>query len=98
VRNPPNRLRLAVVLSTLTAGCCAKAIADPSPRGVLDLPNAPLIGVAWYPEQWPEQRWNADLTLMQQAGLNVIRVGEFSWSRMKAREGVYDLDWLERVV
>jgi beta-galactosidase len=66
--------------------------------GPLNLPDQPLIGAAWYPEQWPEQRWDADLTLMQQAGLNVVRVGEFAWSRMEPREGVYDLDWLERAV
>ncbi len=28
-------------------------------------PNAPLLGAAWYPEQWPEERWDADLALME---------------------------------
>ena len=60
---------------------------------------APLrLGAAWYPEQWPEDRWDADLTLMQAAGMNVVRIGEFAWSALEPAEGHYDLDWLARAV
>jgi beta-galactosidase len=63
-------------------------------------PVAPaiLLGTSWYPEQWPESRWEADLALMQQAGVHVIRLGEFAWSRMEPAEGQYELDWLDRAV
>ncbi|GAC1430437.1 MAG: beta-galactosidase [Terriglobales bacterium] len=61
-------------------------------------PPSLLLGTAWYPEQWPESRWDADLTLMQQAGLHMVRVGEFAWSRMEPREGQYDLNWLDHAV
>src|ERR1700736_7037449 len=57
-----------------------------------------MLGTAWYPEQWPESRWDADLTLMQQAAIRMVRVGEFAWSRMEPREGQYDFDWLDRAV
>jgi beta-galactosidase len=57
-----------------------------------------LLGAAWYPEQWPESRWERDLRLMEEAHLHVVRVGEFAWSRMEPAEGRYDLDWLERAV
>ncbi len=57
-----------------------------------------MLGTAWYPEQWPESRWDADLTLMQQAGIHMVRVGEFAWSRMEPSEGQYDLDWLDHAV
>ncbi len=57
-----------------------------------------LLGAAWYPEQWPESGWNADLQLMEDAHLHVVRVGEFAWSTMEPEEGHYDLDWLERAV
>jgi beta-galactosidase len=57
-----------------------------------------LLGTAWYPEQWPEARWEADLALMQQAGVHMVRVGEFAWSRMEPEEGHYDLDWLDRAI
>src|ERR1700731_3862489 len=57
-----------------------------------------LLGTSWYPEQWPESRWNTDLDLMQQAGIHFVRVAEFSWSTLEPEEGKYDLDWLERAI
>lgn len=67
------------------------------------LPPAPrrpalLLGAAWYPEQWPESRWNADLQLMQDAHISFVRVGEFAWSTMEPHEGDYQFDWLERAI
>jgi len=61
-------------------------------------PNAPLLGAAWYPEQWPEAAWEHDLALMEQAHFTVTRIGEFAWSRMEPGEGHYDLDWLNRAI
>lgn len=55
-------------------------------------------GCAWYPEQWPEERWADDLCLMRVANMNVVRVGEFAWSRMQPAEGQFDFDWIERAV
>ena len=56
------------------------------------------LGAAWYPEQWPESSWEGDLSLMQAAGINVVRVGEFAWSRLEPAEGQYDFDWLARAI
>lgn len=61
-------------------------------------PNAPLLGAAWYPEQWPESRWDADLSLMEKAHFDVVRVGEFAWSTMEPSEGHYDFSWLDRAI
>ena len=60
--------------------------------------NAILMGDAWYPEQWPESRWEEDLRLMEAADLKVVRIAEFAWSRMEPSEGHYDFDWLERAI
>ena len=60
--------------------------------------NAILMGTAWYPEQWPESRWEQDLRLMEAADLKVVRIAEFAWSRMEPSEGHYDFDWLERAI
>jgi len=57
-----------------------------------------LLGTAWYPEQWPEARWDADLALMEKAGIRFVRVGEFAWSRMERTEGNYDLEWLDHAI
>src|ERR1700756_330237 len=57
-----------------------------------------LLGAAWYPEQWPESQWNADLTLMEQAHFSVIRIGEFAWSTMEPAEDRYEFTWLDRAI
>jgi beta-galactosidase len=36
--------------------------------------NAILMGTDWYPEQWPESRWEDDLRLMEAADLKVVRL------------------------
>jgi len=56
------------------------------------------LGAAWYPEQWPESHWDADLTLMEQAHFNVVRIGEFAWSTLEPAEGQYNLAWLDRAI
>lgn len=56
------------------------------------------LGAAWYPEQWPRSRWPKDLALMQAAGINVVRVGEFAWSALEPRQGDYHFGWLERAI
>ncbi|MFW6119112.1 MAG: beta-galactosidase [Planctomycetota bacterium] len=56
------------------------------------------IGVAYYPEHWPEDRWAEDARLMRETGVDVVRIGEFAWSRLEPRRGQYDLDWLQRAI
>jgi beta-galactosidase len=56
------------------------------------------LGSAWYPEQWPESAWEEDLRLMQGHGANVVRIGEYAWSKMEPTEGQYEMDWLVRTV
>ena len=57
-----------------------------------------LLGAAWYPEQWPESQWDADLSLMEAAHIHVVRVGEFAWSTMEPTEGQYNFGWLDRAI
>jgi beta-galactosidase len=57
-----------------------------------------LLGAAWYPEQWPESRWDADLSLMEAAHIHFVRIGEFAWSSMEPHEGEYKFDWLDHAV
>lgn len=57
-----------------------------------------LFGVQYYPEQWPESRWPVDAEMMQRAGVNTVRMGEFAWSALEPREGAFDFDWMDRAV
>ena len=56
------------------------------------------FGLAYYPEHWPEERWPIDARMMQEAHVNGVRMGEFSWSKIAPREGQVDFDWLDRAV
>jgi beta-galactosidase len=62
--------------------------------------NSPplYLGTAWYPEQWPESRWDADLTLMEQAHIRFVRITEFAWSSMEPTEGDYRFDWIDHAI
>src|ERR1700761_6287355 len=57
-----------------------------------------LLGAAWYPEQWPESQWDADLSLMEAAHIHLVRVGEFAWSAMEPSEGKYEFAWLDHAI
>jgi beta-galactosidase len=56
------------------------------------------FGVDYYPEHWPEERWQIDALLMQEAGINVVRLAEFAWSKMEPENGRFDFDWLDRII
>lgn len=56
------------------------------------------VGVDYYPEHWPEERWPEDARLMREAGLNVVRLAEFSWCRLEPVEGRYEFEWLEKAI
>ncbi|HIT89247.1 MAG TPA: beta-galactosidase, partial [Candidatus Merdenecus merdavium] len=56
------------------------------------------IGTDYYPEHWERSRWKEDARLMRKAGIEVIRVGEFSWSLFEPEEGVYDFAWMDEAI
>ncbi len=58
----------------------------------------PRLGVCYYPEHWPESYWRDDARRMKDLGVDLVRVGEFAWSRLEPREGHYDFGWLERAI
>jgi beta-galactosidase len=56
------------------------------------------LGAAYYPEHWPEERWAEEARLMKEAGLSVVRMGEFAWSTFEPSEGEFHFDWLDRAI
>jgi beta-galactosidase len=57
-----------------------------------------IYGADYYPEAWPESQWEKDATMMQEAGINFVRMGEFAWAKMEPREGEFDFAWLDRAL
>jgi beta-galactosidase len=79
--------------------CFAGAAALAPWPALAQAPATPLLmGTAWYPEQWPQDRWEKDLALMDAAHIDVVRMAEFAWSTLEPREGQFDFEWLDRAV
>lgn len=55
-------------------------------------------GGDYNPEQWPRDVWLQDITLMKQAGINLVSIGIFSWVLLEPREGEYDFGWLDDIM
>jgi beta-galactosidase len=70
--------------------------------------NLMYFGVDYHPEQWvypyagtpenPEGAWQRDAELMVSAGVNVVRIGEFTWGLCEPEEGKFDFAWLQRAM
>jgi len=61
--------------------------------------NGPIaFGGDYNPEQWPEDVWQEDVRLMQEAGVNLVTVGVFSWARLQPTPDTWDFGWLDRVL
>ena len=60
--------------------------------------NPILFGAAYYPEDWPESERPFDIKMMKEAGMNVMRFGEFAWRKMEPKPGEYDFKWLHEVI
>ena len=56
------------------------------------------IGAAYYPEQEKKEKVRENAILMQKAGLNVVRMGEFAWSYLERPDGEFNLGWLQDTV
>jgi beta-galactosidase len=63
-------------------------------------PDVPGIayGGDYNPEQWPREVWREDVRLMNEAGVNLVSVGIFSWALVETAEGVFDFGWLDELL
>ncbi|MEU7908045.1 beta-galactosidase [Actinoplanes sp. NPDC049118] len=53
-------------------------------------------GGDYNPEQWPEEVWTEDVSLMREAGVNLVSVGIFAWAMLEPAPGEYEFGWLDR--
>lgn len=56
------------------------------------------VGVDYYPEHWDRAIWEQDAERMQAAGITLVRLAEFAWSRLEPREGEFDFAWLDDAI
>jgi beta-galactosidase len=60
--------------------------------------STPTLGVCYYPEHWPPQKWSTDFDQMRELGIRLVRVAEFAWSRLEPSPGEYRFEWLKEVL
>jgi beta-galactosidase len=66
----------------------------------LDFPTV-LYGAAYYNEYMPgdqNARLEKDVELMKAAGLNVVRMGESTWSLWEPEDGRFEYAWMDHIV
>ena len=69
-----------------------------APGGGAEAAPPRRLGVCYYPEHWPEEMWAEDARRMAEAGLSVVRIGEFAWSRLEPSPGDLYWEWLDRAI
>jgi beta-galactosidase len=66
----------------------------------IDFPTV-LYGAAYYNEYMPgdqQARLDKDVAMMKAAGLNVVRMGESTWSLWEPEDGQFEYAWMDRIV
>ncbi|HZL80545.1 MAG TPA: beta-galactosidase, partial [Demequina sp.] len=56
------------------------------------------FGADYNPEQWDRSVWREDMTLMLEAGVNLVSLGIFSWGLLEVADGEYDWAWFDEIV
>lgn len=64
------------------------------------IPKKPGLhyGADYNPEQWPRETWLEDAELMNEAGVDLVSVGIFSWSWLQPEVDRFEFDWLDDVL
>ncbi|MGC2638939.1 MAG: beta-galactosidase [Acidobacteriaceae bacterium] len=75
----------------------AAAASAPAVDQPVHLPTV-LYGAAYYHEYEPYERLDADVKLMKDAGITVVRMGESTWSLWEPEDGHFEYAWMDRVV
>lgn len=56
------------------------------------------VGACYFPEHWPSEQWERDIEQMAEAGLEYVRMGEFSWGVLEPERGTFVFDWLDEAL
>jgi beta-galactosidase len=105
MRKTPSFIRLKIQsLFLLCAFSVCPSLAQTAPANV----NQPTIlyGAAYYNEYMPPEsepalrpaRLDKDVALMKEAGINVVRMGESTWSLWEPEDGHFEYAWMDRIV
>jgi beta-galactosidase len=57
-----------------------------------------LFGVAYYDEYMPYDRLEKDVAMMKEAGINVVRIAESTWSTVEPQDNIFNFYHIDRVL
>lgn len=55
-------------------------------------------GGDYNPDQWDDATIDEDMRLFKKAGINLLTLPVFSWAKLEPDEGVYDFEWLDKII
>jgi len=55
-------------------------------------------GAAYYPELWDAETIEQDIQMMKETGINVVRIGEFAWSKQEPQVGNIDVSFFQEII
>ena len=91
------RLLSHLLAGVIAATACAQVAAQAAATAVPEFPTI-LFGAAYYHEYMPYERLERDVRMMKEAGFNVVRLGESTWSLWEPEDGRFEYAWMDRVI
>lgn len=64
----------------------------------MKLSNCIYFGGDYNPDQWDDATIEEDMRLFRKAGINMVTLPVFSWTKLEPEEGVYQFEWLDRLM
>lgn len=55
-------------------------------------------GGDYNPDQWDDATIDIDMKLFKEAKINLVTLPVFSWAKLEPEEGVYEFEWLDRLM
>ena len=90
-----------IIAASVASLPCVLLAQQPAALPGAQMPTV-LYGAAYYNEYMPADlqpgRLEKDVSLMQQAGITVVRMGESTWSLWEPAEGKFEYAWMDRIV
>jgi beta-galactosidase len=57
-----------------------------------------IFGVDYYPEQWTPKDWDEDIAIMQNLGISLVRLAEFSWAIFEPKENKFEFSFYDQIL
>ena len=85
-----------ILLYTIAAAC--PPLQAEGPERFFTKSDLTLSGSYYYPEHWPADQWERDISKMAELGFDFTHYGEFAWATLEPEEGHFEFGWLDEAV